>query len=68
MLAGRGQHYETITFLRYLKYAAQGQRIIIPTKYVYFYIEKIPLDYTVSYADSGQSISRTKMTSLSVTG
>lgn len=59
MLAGRGQHYETITFLRYLKYAAQGQRIIIPTKYVYFYIEKIPLDYTVSYADSGQSISRT---------
>lgn len=40
MLAGRGQHYETITFLRYLKYAAQGQRIIIPTKYVYFYIEK----------------------------
>lgn len=46
-------------FLRYLKYAAQGQRIIIPTKYVYFYIEKIPLDYTVSYADSGQSISRT---------
>lgn len=59
MLAGRGQHYETITFLRYLKYAAQGQRIIIPTKYVYFYIEKIPLDYTVCYADSGQSISRT---------
>lgn len=58
MIDNHGYHYETITFLRYLKYAAAGQRVTIPTKYVYFYIEKVPLDYTVSYAGSGQSISR----------
>jgi hypothetical protein len=58
MMNGHGYHYETITFLRYLKYADSQQRITIPTKYVYFFIEKRPLNYTVAYADSGQYISR----------
>jgi hypothetical protein len=58
MMNGHGYHYETITFLRYLKYADSQQRVTIPTKYVYFYIEKRPLNYTVAYADSGQYISR----------
>jgi hypothetical protein len=58
MMDGQGYHYETITFLRYLKYADSQQRVTIPTKYVYFYIEKMPLNYTVAYKDSGQYISR----------
>ena len=33
-------------------------KLIIPTKNVYFFIEKIPLDYTVTYSGTGQSISK----------
>lgn len=53
-----GWHYETITFLRQLEKIDENTKILIPTKNVYFFIEKIPLDYSVSYADSGQSISK----------
>ena len=58
MMGDHGYHYETITLLRYLKYATTQQRISIPTKYVYFFVEKLPLDYTIKYAGSGQSISK----------
>lgn len=57
MINTHGYHYETITLLRYMKYATTQQRVTIPTKYVYFFVEKIPLDYTVSYYGSGQTIS-----------
>ena len=53
-----GWHYETISFLREMEYLRQGTEIIIPTKTVYFFIEKIPLNYAVAYDKSGQSISR----------
>ena len=53
-----GWHYETITFLRKLENLNKDTKIIIPTKNVYFFIEKIPLDYSVMYAGSGQSISK----------
>lgn len=53
-----GWHYETITFLRKLEHMKEDTKVIIPTENVYFFIEKIPLDYSVSYADSGQSISK----------
>lgn len=53
-----GWHYETITFLRGMETLEKNTKIIIPTKTVYFFIEKIPGDYAVSYAKSGQSISR----------
>ena len=33
-------------------------KLIIPTEKVYFFIEKIPLDYSVIYSGSGQSISK----------
>ena len=36
----------------------KNTKVIIPTRTVYFFIEKIPGDYAVSYAKSGQSISR----------
>ena len=53
-----GWHYETITFLRKQEKLNKDTEIIIPTKNVYFFIEKIPLDYSVMYAGSGQSISK----------
>lgn len=53
-----GWHYETITFLRGMETLEKNTKVIIPTKTVYFFIEKIPLDYSVTYDKSGQSISR----------
>ena len=53
-----GWHYETITFLRGMETMEKNTKVIIPTKTVYFFIEKIPLDYSVTYDKSGQSISR----------
>ena len=52
-----GYHYETITFLQEMEKASLDTLIRIPTRVVYFFIEKIPVDYNVSYIDSGQSIS-----------
>ena len=53
-----GWHYETTTFLRGMETLEKNTKVIIPTKTVYFFIEKIPLDYSVTYDKSGQSISR----------
>ena len=53
-----GWHYETITFLRGMETLEKNTKVIIPTKTVYFFIEKIPGYYAFSYAKSGQSISR----------
>ena len=53
-----GWHYETITFLRKLEQMKADTTVIIPTENVYFFIEKIPLDYSLSYSGIGQSISR----------
>lgn len=53
-----GWHYETITFLRKLEKIKEDTKIIIPTENVYFFIEKIPLDYTATYWGNDQSISK----------
>lgn len=53
-----GWHYETTTFLRGMETLEKNTKVIIPTKTVYFFIEKIPLDNSVTYDKSGQSISR----------
>lgn len=52
-----GYHYETITFLREIESISTYADVTIPTKYIYFFVEKIPLDYAVAYENSGQSIS-----------
>lgn len=52
-----GWHYETISFLREMEYLRPDTKITIPTKNVYIFIEKVPLNYAVTYAGSGQSIS-----------
>ena len=58
MALDHGWHYETITFLRQLEKIDENTKILIPTKNIYFFVEKIPLDYRVSYTGSGQSISK----------
>lgn len=52
-----GFHYETITLLRECENAGKHADITIPTEYVFFYVEKYPLDYTIVYEGSGQRIS-----------
>lgn len=52
-----GFHYETDTFLRNMEQKGSSGEILIPTKNVFFFIEKIPIDYTEPYEDSGQKVS-----------
>lgn len=52
-----GFHYETIDLLRKVENIGRHAGVTIPTKYTYFFVEKIPVDYTVSYEDSGQPVS-----------
>jgi hypothetical protein len=54
MIDGRGYHYEPITFLQEMQ---SGNEIRIDTTDVFVYIEKIPLDYSVGYWGSGQTVS-----------
>lgn len=61
MGVNHGYHYEIISFLREMEQndmePGVNPEIRIPTESVYFFIEKVPLDYTVMYEGSGQSIS-----------
>ena len=52
-----GYHYETIVFLEEMEEMRRNTMIRIPTPIVFFYIEKVPIDYNVVYENSGQSIS-----------
>ena len=57
MMYGHGFHYETYTFLRAMENSGSQARIRIPTETVYFFIEKIPVDYSLSYEGSGRTVS-----------
>jgi len=52
-----GFHYEISTFLQAMENPDRESMIRIPTPVVYFFIEKVPLDYYVQYAGSGQAVS-----------
>ena len=52
-----GYHYETIVFLEEMEELEEDTMIRIPTPIVFFYIEKVPVDYNVPYENSGQSVS-----------
>ena len=41
-----GYHYETIEFLRNMRNGSKSKALTIPTDTVYFFIEKIPLNYS----------------------
>jgi len=57
MAIDHGFHYETIDFLRKMEYTGSYGALTIPTSHVYFFIEKVPLDYLLKYDKSGQAIS-----------
>ena len=57
MVEGYGYHYETITFLQEMEGERQEGYLTIPTQKVYFFIEKVPVDYTVKYEGSGRKVS-----------
>ena len=48
MLIDDGRHYEMITFLRQLGDLKKNPEITLPTEYVYFFIEKQPINYAGS--------------------
>lgn len=57
MIYGHGYHYEPITFIHLNESKRDNKSIYIDTKYVYFYIEKRPIDYLHPYEGSGQMVS-----------
>lgn len=57
MMDKHGYHYETLDLLKDMK-KNPDKRITIPTKYLYIYVEKTPLNYSVAYDKSGQKVSR----------
>lgn len=52
-----GFHYELDLFLREMEHRGGRSTIYIPTKKVYFFIEKIPVSYSRDYENSGQAVS-----------
>ena len=58
MVQDYGYFYEIINFLREMEGEEAEEILTIPTEYVYFFIEKVPIDYTVPYERSGQVISK----------
>ena len=49
MIEEYGRHTETIEFLEDMEYWNRTKEVTIPTEKVYFYIEKIPLNYANGY-------------------
>ncbi len=58
MVEDYGYHYETITLLRAMEGSNVEGYLTIPTPRVYFFVEKIPIDYTEPYEGSGRTVSR----------
>ena len=52
-----GFHYETINFLEDMENYDARTMIRIPTEKVYFFIEKNPVNYSITYPGSGQAVS-----------
>ena len=57
MMDKHGYHYEILDLLKDMK-KNPDKRITIPTKNIYIYVEKTPLNYSVAYDKSGQKVSR----------
>lgn len=52
-----GYHEELITFLQNMEYTGGTSMVTLPSKNVFFFIEKRPIDYSVPYEESGQMVS-----------
>ena len=53
-----GYHEELITFLEDMEYSGGISMVTLPSKTLYFFIEKKPIDYLEPYENSGQLISK----------
>lgn len=53
-----GYHYELITFLQDMEFTGGISTLTLPTRMAYFFVEKVPIDYSVPYENSGQPISQ----------
>lgn len=53
-----GYHEELVTFLKKMEYTGGISMFTLPSKTVYFFIEKKPIDYLPSDENSGQMISK----------
>ena len=58
MMEDYARHEETITFLRSMEGDAVNGNLTLPTDRVYFFIEKIPLDYTVDMREADSSFQK----------
>lgn len=52
-----GFHYELLTFLQDMEFTGGISTLTLPTHMVYFFVEKVPINYSVPYENSGQAIS-----------
>ncbi len=57
MALDHGWHYEMATFMYEMENYGTASRITIPTEHVYFFIEKIPVNYAGAYEGSGRRVS-----------
>lgn len=57
MIEEYGRHTETIGFLEEMEYWNRTKEMTIPTEKVYFYIEKIPLNYANGYGGEIPAVS-----------
>lgn len=52
-----GYHEELNTFLKNMEYTGGTSMITLPSKTLFFFVEKRPLDYSEPYEGSGQTVS-----------
>ena len=57
MIELHGYHYELGRMLSDIEKVSSYSKITIPTEKVYFFIEKVPIDYGEGYEGSGQAVS-----------
>lgn len=57
MIVNHGYHMELSNFIENLEKRGSKGMIKIPTKHVFFFIEKVPVDYLTEYSGSGQTVS-----------
>ena len=57
MVIGSGYHTEVMDLLRGMEDYTEYSYYSVPSEYVYIYIEKVPLDYGITWAGSGSTVS-----------
>ena len=65
VVSNSGFHYETIDFLQKMEHYKEGTQIYIPTEYVFFYVEKMPIqDYGNAFPVNAESLRKREQISV----